>query len=132
MEASCPVFKDNLNCKNNKAIMNQLDTEAGEEVVFSCNITKKNKYGMSQSRTFLLTNQNVYNIKGSSQIQRKIHMTNIKSLTKSIKPKNLEFVIHIKKEYDYHFESLDREQIIDALKWHFYQSFSKNLPIYGV
>jgi len=59
---------------------------------------------MKQERTLLLSNQSLYNIKKDA-IQRKIGIASVKSLTKSTKKDNLEFVVHIKNEYDYRFES---------------------------
>ena len=35
----------------------------------------------------------------------------------SIKEKNPEFVVHIKNEYDYRYESDYRKEIFDAIKW---------------
>ena len=55
-----------------------------------------------------MTNHSLYNIK-KDNIQRKIGVVSIKALTKSSKKDNLEFVVHIKNEYDYRFESDYRE-----------------------
>ena len=43
-----------------------------------------------------------------------------------------QFVVHVKSEYDYMFESDFRQQIFDALKWTYHQHYGKNLPIYGI
>ena len=59
---------------------------------------------MRQERTLLLTNHSLYNIKKDA-IQRKIGIMSVKSLTKSTKKENTEFVVHIKNEYDYRYES---------------------------
>ena len=59
---------------------------------------------MKQDRILLLTNLNLYNIKKDS-VQRKINIGSIKAITKSTKAGNPEFVVHIKNEYDYRYET---------------------------
>jgi hypothetical protein len=86
---------------------------------------------MKQDRTLLLTNLGLYNIK-KDQIQRKIPVTAIKAVTKSTKTENIQFVVHVKSEYDYMFESQFRKEIFDAMKWTFFQENKANLPVYGV
>lgn len=76
-----------MGCKTNKEILIQLDTEKGEEVVFSCVVIKFNRWGMRQDRTLLLTNQNLYNIK-KDHVQRRIGVHSIKAVTKSTNPNN--------------------------------------------
>jgi len=58
-------FNDYQGCATNGEIMASLDTAKGEEVVFSCIVIKFNRWNMKQERTFLLTNQYLYNIKKS-------------------------------------------------------------------
>lgn len=59
-------------------------------------------------------------------------MGSIKAVTKSVKPGNQQFIVHIKSEYDYMFESEFRKEIFEALKSVFYQEHKTNLPVYGV
>ena len=86
---------------------------------------------MKQDRTLLLTNLNLYNIK-KDQVQRKINIGSIKAITKSTKAGNPEFVVHIKNEYDYRYESDFRTEIFEAIKFVYYQEHKVNLPVYGV
>jgi hypothetical protein len=79
----------------------------------------------------MLTNLNLYNIK-KDQIQRKIAISSVKAVTKSTKKNNSEFVIHVKNEYDYRFESSNRDEIFDSLKWAFWKINRINLKVYGV
>ena len=102
-----------------------------ESVVFSCVVVKYNRFGMKQERMLLLTNQNLYNIK-KDQVQRKINVDSIKSITKSTKPKSEEFVVHVKAEYDYRFSSEHRADIFDAIKYVCWSLNKANLPVYGV
>ena len=79
----------------------------------------------------LLTNKNLYNIKKSA-VQRRIYNDAIKAVTKVTKKNNKQFVIHIKNEYDYMYESEFRKEIFDAMKYVYHQENGKNLPVYGV
>ena len=56
-----PIGHDHLNFKYDKVIMAQLKED--ETVVFSCKVTKFNKWGMKQDRHLLLTTQKVCNVK---------------------------------------------------------------------
>ena len=125
------TFTDFMGCANNADILAQLHSDEGEQIVFSCIVIKYNRWGMKQDRTFLLTNQNLYNIK-KTEVQRKIEVKSIKSVTKSTQANNLQFIVHIKSQYDYMFESDYRKEIFDALKYVFWKTHGCNLPVYGV
>jgi hypothetical protein len=111
--------------------MSQLDTTKGEEVLFSCSVIKYNRWGMKQERTLLLTNLNLFNIK-KDQIQRRIYLSSVKALTKSMNPNNSQFIVHVRSEYDYMYESDFRKEIFDAIKYAYWKANSVNLPVYGV
>jgi hypothetical protein len=53
-------------------------------------------------------------------------------VTICLKEENDQFIIHIKDEYDYLFKSKIRQEIIDALKYVYFQTNHQNLPIYGI
>lgn len=80
-------FIDYMGCAQNQEILHQLLINQGERIVYSCLVIKFNKWGMKQERTLLLTNQSLYNIK-KSHVQRKINVSNIKAVTKSMQPGN--------------------------------------------
>jgi hypothetical protein len=44
----------------------------------------------------------------------------------------MEFVIQIRKQYDYHFESDYKAEMFDALKWLYFEQNKSNIPVYGV
>lgn len=113
-------------------MMVQLASDEGEKILFSCKVKKQNKFGLSQDRTLLLTNKYLYNIKGDSTVQRKIAVADIKCLTKSIKKKSNDFIIHIRKQYDYQYMSEYRAQIFMAIKYVFWTNNKSNIPVYGV
>ena len=66
------------------------------------------------------------------EFQRRIAIKKIKALTKSTEPKNMEFIVHVKDEYDYRFICEAREELFESLKMCFFNIMNKNLPIYGV
>jgi hypothetical protein len=84
---SSPQFTDYMKCGTNADIQAALDTAKGEKVIFSCIVTKYNRWGMKQDRTFLLTNQNLFNIK-RSEVQRRIALSSVKAVTKSMNTGN--------------------------------------------
>jgi hypothetical protein len=124
-------FIDYMGCAHNQEILLQLHINQGERIVYSCLVIKFNKWGMRQERTLLLTNQCLYNIK-KTHVQRKINVSNIKAVTKSTNPGNQQFIVHIKSEYDYMFESDHIKEIFDAIKYVYFQALRTNLPVYGV
>lgn len=124
-------FEDKCKCKANKEIMAQLDTGKGEQVVFSTIVIKFNRFGMKQERCMLLTNMYLYNINKDS-VQRRIGVEAIKAMTKCVKEKSMEFVIHVKKEYDYQFDSEYRDQIFEAIKFVYWKHNKTNIPVYAV
>lgn len=75
-------FEDYMGCASNPGIIANIDTKAGEEVMFSCIVVKYNRWSMKQDRTFMLTDSYLYNIK-KTEVQRRIAIRSIKSVTKS-------------------------------------------------
>lgn len=103
---------DLCDIKSVKKIMSKL--EKGEEIQFSCKIDKFNRKLKRQERTFVLTNQAIYNIKGHS-VQRKILLTKLNGI--SISRTGTEFVLHVPEEYDYRYSSLEyRDKIVELIK----------------
>ena len=80
----------------------------------------------------MLTNQKLYNVK-KTELQRTIALENIKALTKSLDPKRAtSFIVHVKSEYDYQFDSEQRDDIFNQIKYYFWNIKKYNLPIYAV
>ena len=65
-------------------------------------------------------------------MQRRIGVESIKSITKSTKGQSNEFVVHVKNEYDYRFESEYRNDIFEAIKYVYWKYNKVNLPVYAV
>ena len=105
----------------------------GEDIVFSCHVYKKNRFGMKQKRNFMLTNCRLLNLEGT-KIKRSIEISKLKGLTKNVKNGNLdEFLVHVKDEYDYEIISEDRELILKLIV-DAHQEVARGvaLPIFGV
>ena len=56
--------KDHLNFRNDKDIIAII---GNDELLLSDKIIKINRYGLSQERNILITNQNIYNLKKKSK-----------------------------------------------------------------
>ena len=86
---------------------------------------------MKQPRNLLLTTMQLCNVRGH-EFQRRIQLCKMKALSKSTEPGNLEFIVHVKDEYDYRFVCYKRDDLFEQLKACFFNLMNKNLPIYGV
>ena len=56
--------KDHLNFRNDKEIKGIIGSD---ELLLSDKLIKINRYGLSQERNILVTNQNIYNLKKKSK-----------------------------------------------------------------
>ena len=91
---------DYLKLQFDKKILKLFDTN--ENLLFSAVGHKFNTFGWKQKRTIIITNKGFYNVK-DHKLKRKIAIEEISSIVISEKYKNYEFVLHIPKEYDYHY-----------------------------
>lgn len=60
---AAPPVNDICKCGADQELVAQLDEAKGESVKFSCQLAKKNRFGMKQERTLMLTNLKLYNVK---------------------------------------------------------------------
>jgi len=125
-----PISRDDLNFKQDPVIMGLLAQTPGEVIVFSTKVVKYNKWGMKQERDLLLTTEKIYNIK-KKEVQRPISIKSIMACTKSVNAKELEFIIHVKNEYDYQFICQAREELVTSIKAVYFLKCNANMPIYG-
>ena len=58
------VSKDHLNLRNDPEIKKEI---GNEELLLSDKLIKINRYGLSQERNIIITNQNIYNLKKKSK-----------------------------------------------------------------
>eukprot|EP00826_Nyctotherus_ovalis_P007527 TRINITY_DN1189_c0_g1_i18.p1 TRINITY_DN1189_c0_g1~~TRINITY_DN1189_c0_g1_i18.p1 ORF type:complete len:539 (+),score=134.93 TRINITY_DN1189_c0_g1_i18:73-1689(+) len=105
--------------------------EAHETIIFSDKVYKFNCYNWKQERNLVVTNKNLYNIKKKT-MKRKILITNIKALIVSTSDQSKEFILHIPSEYDYHYTTPRRHEVIAILNAFHYVNNSQDLPLYGV
>lgn len=106
-----------------------------ETITLTCAIFKFNDYKKKQERSLMVTNKNVYNLKGKGRdggyvdIRRKIELVHIKAIT--ISKIGTEFVLHVPEEYDYRYASADkRDKIIYAILKGWCAVKKEKMPIY--
>lgn len=134
-----PIGLDNLNFKNDPAIMSQLGPSGKparcspclESLVYSTKVLKFNRFGMKQERNLILTTHLLANIK-RKEFQRKIRINTIRALSRSTIANDFDFIVHVKDEYDYRFICEDREKLFTQIKAVYFNTCNKNLPIYDV
>ena len=56
----------------------------------------------------------------------------MKGLSRSTQAGNMEFVVHVKNEYDYRFICEDRDKLFLQIKAVFFNKMNQNLPIFDV
>ena len=113
---------------------------SGEQLILAIKVTKINRKGKRQQRTFVLTNLAIYNYKvGSySAAKRRIDLMHIESI--HVNTENVEeFILKVPSEYDYRFESTEKPHILSAVQraWgHLNQVHTNNpsnvLPLYNL
>ncbi|CDW73477.1 UNKNOWN [Stylonychia lemnae] len=123
-------FHDYLSFRHDTEILSALDKQRNEKIIFSTGVIKYNRFGMKQERNLLLTNVYLSNLKKKT-FQRKIPIVKVKAATKSTQEGCLEFIVHVKQEYDYRFVCDERDEFFRALKKVYYDLNGENLPIYG-
>ena len=112
---------DMLNVNEDCKILNLLKNE---KLYYSNMITKINHYGLSQERSIILTNIALYNMK-KQNLKRRMPYKEILGITFS----NIsnEFVVHGNiSQYDYHYNSKDKNLIISLITF-FYDGENNSL-----
>jgi len=133
---------DGLNFESDQNIKKHFVND--EIILLSCPLTKINKKERCQERAILITSKAIYNINKFEKIanaislvvkdfpmRRRINIEKLSAITLS--ENSLEFVIHVKGEFDYRYSSSRRKEVISAiLKSHikpvpFFYKASKSL-----
>lgn len=119
--------------KTEEELLKQL---TGESIIFSCPIEKKNNWGVWQERRLVITDHAMYNVKDGQAIQRRIRLNCINALSRCVHQEGLlQFVVHVRDEYDYHLRSLNADDltfIILQVETAYQNINKKDLPIYLV
>lgn len=101
------AYYDTLNWSNDKDILSIIKNET---LYYSNKIQKINHYNISQERYLILTNEALYNMQ-KKKLKRKIKYEEIKGIT--FTKLSTEFVVHgCEGEYDYHFQTPDKNVLI--------------------
>lgn len=115
---------DKLNFEDNSTIKEKI---GDENIYFSDKVNKINIsiFTKKQERNFLITDQAIYNFKGT-ELKRRIKIEDLKCIT--IAKLSDEFIIHgNENEYDYLFVSTERKKIINILQAVYETLTHKNL-----
>ena len=101
---------DMLNWNEDNEILNLIH---GESLYYSDVITKINPYGLNQERQIMLTNEALYNMK-KKNLKRRMSYSEILGITFS--NCSNDFVVHgNNSQYDYHYNSQDKNLIISMI-----------------
>jgi len=96
-----------------------------ETILFSDKLIKINRFGWSQERIILITENGIYNLK-KKELKRRIPLQIILGIT--ISKNSDEFVIHGNDiEYDYHYISAKRFEIIKIISIEYFKIFNKQI-----
>eukprot|EP00475_Leptophrys_vorax_P006543 TRINITY_DN1405_c0_g1_i1.p1 TRINITY_DN1405_c0_g1~~TRINITY_DN1405_c0_g1_i1.p1 ORF type:complete len:544 (+),score=155.01 TRINITY_DN1405_c0_g1_i1:39-1670(+) len=105
-----------------------------EKVIYSSLVIKINKRGVAQSRVLMITDRAIYNLKPGeyTTLKRRILIENIGALSVSENEQSNEFVIHVPDEYDYRYQSEQKEIILDILSHEFKTLTRRKLAVIGI
>ena len=87
----------------------------GESILYSCKISKQNKYKQWQDRNLMLTNKRLINHVGL-EVKRTIDLANIKAITKVTMPGANTFLVHVSGEHDYKYDFQRRDELIKLIQ----------------
>jgi serine/threonine protein kinase len=94
-------------------------------------LIKINRRGRRQRRILLLTNLALYNLLPKSfKVRRRIELNNIEAVILS--EASDEFVVHVPLEYDYRFESRNRDEVVDAISRAYRSTIGHKLRVRSV
>mmetsp|Transcript_25028 Transcript_25028/g.82012 ORF Transcript_25028/g.82012 Transcript_25028/m.82012 type:complete len:540 (-) Transcript_25028:125-1744(-) len=108
------MSKDYLKMGTSTAVLKLLASfsASNEAVVFSDTVSKINRKGSVQKRVLMITNRGLYNIE-KNKCKRRIDVTEVKKIIMS--ESSEEFVIHVPTEYDYHYASPRKSEVVSVL-----------------
>lgn len=120
------IEKDYLELGKHPSISKLL---AHDEVIhFSDMIVKINRKSKQQERAILITDRNIFNLvitKAALKSKRKIEISKVVAIIWGKEGK--EFVVKVPEEYDYHYKSVKREEIIAVIEKILKVSFQQDL-----
>lgn len=126
-----PVM-DTLALADNQKIMRlTLNSQGNPEFVyFSGYVHKISAAGRKQKRVLLVTALGIYNILADnlSKCKRRIDVRRLESVSRSQGASD-QFVIHVNGDYDYLFESIDKDDIVRIIAGAYEKLMKTKLPI---
>ena len=115
---------DYLNYAQDKEILSLIGNET---LYFSNKIQKINHSNISQERTILVTNKGIYNLQ-KKKLKRKLKYSDIRGIT--FTKLSHEFVVHGKDgEYDYYYQSPDKNTLICLIAKFYEEETNSNLKL---
>ena len=103
-----------------KSLFIRQTLEDDEELYYSCDIAKYNRYGFQQDRILLITNKHLFTLgfaENNYHVHRKTLVEKIDSFTTSTKKTTKELVIHFEGDYDERYEAGEHlENIQNVIK----------------
>ena len=89
--------------------------QADEKILYSCKISKQNKFKQWQDRNMLLTNKRLINHVGL-EVKRAIDLANIKAIVKVTRPGVNTFMVHVAGEHDYKYDFKRRDELFKLIQ----------------
>lgn len=119
-----PANYDMLNWATDKEILSLIKDET---LYYSNRIQKINHYNISQERFLVLTTEALYNLQ-KKKLKRRIRYEEIKGIT--FTKLSSEFVVHgCEGEYDYHFQTPDKNALICLIAKFYEDQTNSNIKI---
>jgi hypothetical protein len=82
-----------------------IDESTLEGLLFADKVNKINMFGWNQERLIIITTEHVYNVKKPHSVKRKIPISYLGGISKTLQGTKIEFTLHVPREYDYRFLS---------------------------
>ena len=100
-----------------------------EQPLFSDQLTKLNRRGKAQQRVLLVTDRALYNFEVGQykKCKRRIVLKRVEGVT--VSDDGDDFVIHVKDEYDYHYRTSRRADVLHILARQYKSLMGRQLPI---
>ena len=128
-----PIGRDILKFRDITYVVQLLNSD--EKIAFTCNVLKKNRFGIWQTRKVMLTTTRLVYYDEEMNEKRKVPLTEIKAITKRLEADiadKFDFLVHVKDVPDLLFYCSKREELIRHIRSCIFILQSRNLPIYGV
>ena len=109
--------------------LDYLSQATPEQPLFSDQLTKLNRRGKAQQRVLLVSDRALYNFEVGQykKCKRRIVLKRVEGVT--VSDDGDDFVIHVKDEYDYHYRTSRRADVLHILARQYKALMGRQLPI---